>query len=218
MIPKMKNLRVAAPEKYSSEDDIKICDTWITGLLWWYQVHNVTGSTKYSVRVDLCGTTLKGTTSAWYSDEVEAWNWPNGHWVFKDLVCTMYKRFIHEVMAQNAAVKFDHTLYSKLKGALAFYNDLKQYPGHMVISPDKYSMKNKFLKGLPIDMIDHLLKTRWVTTKHTPFKVILKEVKAMECSTQSFNLYKKEQQSCPSNNDMEQSGDNNNTDLPTQTC
>jgi hypothetical protein len=53
-------------------------------------------------------------------------------------------------------------------------------------------MKKKFIKGLPIDMIDHLLKTRWVTTKHTPFKIILEEVKAMECSTQSFNLYKKD--------------------------
>ena len=41
MIPEMKNFRVAAPEKYSGEDDIKIFDTWITGLLWWYLVHNV---------------------------------------------------------------------------------------------------------------------------------------------------------------------------------
>jgi hypothetical protein len=36
MIPKMKNLRAAAPEKYSGEDDIEIFNTWITGLLWWY--------------------------------------------------------------------------------------------------------------------------------------------------------------------------------------
>ena len=111
-------------------------------LVW---VHNISGSTKDSVRVDLCGTTLKGAASKWYLDEAEAWNRPNKYWLFEDLVCAMYKRFIHEVMAQNAAVNFDHTLYSKLKGALAFYNDLKQYPGHMVISPDKYSMKKKFL-------------------------------------------------------------------------
>jgi|SRR5882762_2240240 len=115
----------------------------------------------------------------------------------------MYKRFIHEVMAQNASVKFDHAIYLKSTGALAFYNGLKRYAGHMVIPPNKYSMKKKFLKGLPIDMIDHLLKMRRVTAEHTSFDVILKEVKAMECSTQSFNLYKKERQSCPSHNDME---------------
>jgi hypothetical protein len=73
----------------------------------------------------------------------------------------------------------------------------------MVIPPDEYSMKNKFLKGLPINMIDHLLKTRWITAEHTCFDVILEEAKAMECSMQSFNLYKKERQSHPSHNDTE---------------
>src|SRR5882762_9049794 len=78
-------------------------------------------------------------------------------------------------------------------------------------------MKKKFFKGLPIYMIDHLLKTRWVTAKHTPLEMILEEEKVMECSTQSFNLYK-ERQSHSSHNDMERSGNNNNTDSPTQTC
>jgi len=121
----MKNLRVSAPEKYSGEDDIETFDIWVIGLLRWYQVHNITRATKDSVRVDLCGTTLKGAASEWYSDEVEAWNRPNQHWFFEDLVCAMSKRFIHEVTVQNAGVKFDHAIYSKLKGALAFYNNLK---------------------------------------------------------------------------------------------
>ena len=77
MIPEVKNLRVSAPEKYSGEDDIETFDTWLTGLLWWYRVHNKTRATKDSVRVDLCRTTLKGATSKWYSNEVEAWNRPN---------------------------------------------------------------------------------------------------------------------------------------------
>src|SRR5882762_1863021 len=113
-------------------------------------------------------------------------------------------------------VKFDHAIYLKSKGVLAFCNDLKQYAEHMVIPSDKYSMKKKFLKGLLINMINHLLKTRWITAKHTSFDVILEEAKAMECSTQSFNLYKKEQQSCPSHNDTERSGNNSNTDHSTR--
>src|SRR5882762_4790982 len=86
----------------------------------------------------------------------------------------------------------------------------------MVVPPDEYSMKKKFLKGLPINMIDHLLKTRRVTAEHTSFDVILEEVKAMECSMQSFNLYKKERQSHPSHNDTERSSNNGNTDHSTQ--
>jgi hypothetical protein len=76
-MPEMKSLRVSAPEKYSGEDDIETFNTWVTGLLRWYWVHNITRTTKDSVRVDLCKTTLKGAASEWYSDEVEAWNRPN---------------------------------------------------------------------------------------------------------------------------------------------
>jgi hypothetical protein len=71
-LPDIKNIRVS--EKYSGEDNIEKFDTWLTGLLRWYQVYNVTGSKKDSMRVDLCGTTVTGLAATWYTDEVEAWN------------------------------------------------------------------------------------------------------------------------------------------------
>jgi hypothetical protein len=37
----------------------------------------------------------------------------------------MYNGFILEVTAQNAAIKIWNAWFSKLKGALAFYNDLE---------------------------------------------------------------------------------------------
>jgi len=144
----MKNPKVSAPDKYSGEDDIETFNTWITCLLRWYQVHNITRATKDSVRVDLCRTTLKGATSKWYLDEVEVWNRPNRHWFFEDLICAMYKRFIHEVTAQNASMKFDHVIYLKSKGTLAFYNDLKRYTGCMVIhSPQQIFYEKEIPQG-----------------------------------------------------------------------
>jgi hypothetical protein len=73
-LPDIKNIRVLPPEKYSGEDDIEKFNTWLTGLLCWYRVYNMTGSKKDSMRVDLCGTTVTGLTATWYADEVEAWN------------------------------------------------------------------------------------------------------------------------------------------------
>ena len=52
-LPDIKNIRVSPPEKYSGEDDIEKFDTWIAGLLRWYQVYNVTGDKKDSMSVDL---------------------------------------------------------------------------------------------------------------------------------------------------------------------
>jgi hypothetical protein len=111
------------------------------------------------MRVDLCGTTLTGLAATWYANEVKAWNRNTSTWYFEDLICELYKWFIHKVTAQNAATSYQKTKYSHAKGALAFYNNLQRHANHMVQPPDKYSMKRKFLQGLPKDLVENLLKS-----------------------------------------------------------
>ena len=48
----VKGIKVSPPEKYSGEDNIKVFDTWITGLLRWLRVQNVCGPRKDVLRVD----------------------------------------------------------------------------------------------------------------------------------------------------------------------
>ena len=63
------------------------------------------------LRVDLCGTTLSRLAATWYADKVEDWNQKTKHWYFDNLVCALYKRFIHEVTAQNAANSYERTRF-----------------------------------------------------------------------------------------------------------
>ena len=109
----------------------------------------------------------------------------------------MYKRFIHEVTAQNAANSYAKTKFSHSKGALAFYNELQRHASHMVQPPDEYSMKRKFLKGLPKDLVKNLLKSRCVSAEHTLLTTLLHEVKAMESLLQAFQNYKSERAERP---------------------
>ena len=183
---------MSPPEKYSGEDDIEKFDTWLAGLLRWYRVYNVTGNEKDTMRVDLCGTALTDLAATWYADEVEAWNRRTRYWYFEDLICAMYKRFIHEVTAQNAASSYKKTRFSHSKGALAFFNDLQRHASRMVQPPDEYSMKRKFLQGLPDDLVENLLKSRRVSAEHTSIEKLLREVKAMESSIQAYHNYKNE--------------------------
>ncbi|KIM73025.1 hypothetical protein PILCRDRAFT_15579 [Piloderma croceum F 1598] len=174
-LPDIKNIRVSPPEKYAGDDDIEKFDTWLVGLLRWYRVYNVTGNKKDSMRVDLCGTAITGLAATWYVDEVEAWNRKTRDWYFEDLICAMYKQFIHEVTAQNATNSYKRTKFSRSKGALAFFNDLQHHASRMVQTPDEYSMKRKFLKGLPDDLVENLLKLRRVSAEHTSLSKLLNE-------------------------------------------
>jgi hypothetical protein len=137
----VKGIKVSPPEKYGGEDDIEVFDTWIAGLLRWLRVQNVCGPRKDILRVDLCGTTLKGLAANWFAEEVESFNRTVDEWTFEDVVCAMYKRFIHRVTAQNAADKYKKTKFSKAEGALAFYNDMKRHANRMVQPPDEYLFK-----------------------------------------------------------------------------
>src|ERR1700722_10239830 len=128
-------------------------ETWLIGLLRWFRVYNVTGNHKDSLRVDLCDTTLTRLVATWYADEVESWNRTTRVWLFEELICHLYKQFIHEVTAQNTATSYQKTKFSMTKGALAYYNELKCHASRMVQPPDEYSMKRKFLGGLPNDLV-----------------------------------------------------------------
>src|ERR1700720_38048 len=109
--------------------------TWLTGLLWWFRVYNVTGNHKYSLQVDLCGTTLTGLAATWYADKVEAWNRATRVWLFEELICHLYKRFMHNVTVQNAATSYQKTKFYKAKGALC--QRLAEYRNPLGQSKDK---------------------------------------------------------------------------------
>jgi hypothetical protein len=134
----------------------------------------VTEEDKNFLQVNLCGTTLFRLTATWYADKVEDWNQKTKHWYFDDLVCTLYKGFIHEVMAQNAANSYERTRFSQTKGTLLFFNDMKGHASRMVQPPDEYSMKRKFLEGLPDDIIGNLFKARCMSAEHMPLRKLLR--------------------------------------------
>src|SRR6202040_312651 len=47
--PDIKNIRVSPPERYAGDDDIEMFETWLTRLLRWFRVYNVTGNHKDSL-------------------------------------------------------------------------------------------------------------------------------------------------------------------------
>jgi hypothetical protein len=64
----------------------------------------------------------------------------------------------------------------------------------MVQPLDKYSLKRKFIEGLPEDLVENLLKSHFMSVEHTPLNRLLEEVNAMESSIQAYQNYKSDQQ------------------------
>jgi len=82
--------------------------------------------------------------------------------------------------AQNAAEKYDKTRYSSERGALVFYNDMRRCAARMVQPPDDYSMRRKFINGLPLSLAEGVVKACGISMEHSAMEQILAEVQKME--------------------------------------
>ena len=186
--PEVKAMSPPKPGKYGGQDDIEKFDDWLTQLLKYFRTFNVTG---YGCDVDhilYTGLYLKGITAKWYDQEVELPDRCINYWSFKDLICGLFKRFIHKAMAQQAVTNYDHTHYSAEKGVLAFFNDMKWCAHCMVEPPDDYSFRRKFIGGLPHSIVKTVLEARGIMAEHSTMDKILNKVKRMEGAQKALNL------------------------------
>ncbi|KIM59840.1 hypothetical protein SCLCIDRAFT_27075 [Scleroderma citrinum Foug A] len=156
--PEVKAMIPPKPGKYGRQDDIEKFNDWLTQLLKYFRTFKVTRYGCDMDRVLYTGLYLKDITAKWYDQEVESPDRCINYWSFKDLICGLFKRFIHEATTQQAMTNYDRMCYSAEKGALAFFNDMKQHAHHMVEPPDDYLFRRKFIGGLSHSIIKTVLE------------------------------------------------------------
>ncbi|KIK26882.1 hypothetical protein PISMIDRAFT_8662 [Pisolithus microcarpus 441] len=175
--PEVKAIKIAQPKYYKGQDDIDAFNEWVNQTLCWLKIYKVTGPGRDADHITYAGTCLEGMATQWFDQEVDGPDRTIRDWTFEDFISS----------AQNAAEQYNNTKYSPAKGVLAFYNDLKCRASRMVQPPDEYSMKRKFVNGLPLPIAEGVLKSRGVLAEHTPMDQILIEVQRMESALKLIN-------------------------------
>ena len=112
------------PSKFGGQDDLKKFDDWVSHLLKYYRTFKITRPDQDQDRVLYTGLFLDGIATEWYGQEIESPDYRVYFWSSKDLICGLFKHFIHKASAQNATDQYDWTRYDSEKGALTFYNNL----------------------------------------------------------------------------------------------
>ncbi|KIK10567.1 hypothetical protein PISMIDRAFT_20273 [Pisolithus microcarpus 441] len=168
--PEVKAKKIAQPKYYKGQDDIDAFDKWVNQTLRWLKIYKVTGPGHDADRITYARTCLEGMAAQWFDQEVDGPDRTICNWTFEDF-------------------------YSPTKGVLAFYNDLKRRASRMVQLPDEYSMKRKFINGLPLPIAEGVLKSRGVSAEHMLMDQILIEVQRMESVLKLINNHTRVQQS-----------------------
>ena len=205
-------MKIAQPKAYKGQDNIDIFDEWVNQLLCWFRIYKVTGLDCDVDRVTYMGACLEDLVAQWFDQEVGRPDRVIPDWTFEDLICSLFVCFIHEASMQNAAEKYNKTRYSSEQGALVFYNDIKRRAARMVQPPDEYSVRRKFINGLPMSIAEGVVKSCGISMEHLPMEQILVEVQRMESALKMISSYSRAQQVKSSHKSS--SADNHTEDRP----
>ena len=118
--PEIKAMDLPKPGKYGGQDDLKKIDDWVSQLLKYFRTSKITGLAWKEDQVLYIRLFLKGLASEWYGQEIESPDHKVYFWSFEDLICGLFKRFVHKALAQNTANQYDRTRYDAGEGSSHF--------------------------------------------------------------------------------------------------
>ena len=183
-VPELKHVKPSPPEKYDGSDDTEVFEDWVKAVLRWMRILSLAGPALDSHRVLVLGTLLTGPALRWYNQEVAAPYRTERHWSFEKVMCAMYRRFIHQATAQEATAKFESVRYDARKGAAAYYGDLKHHASRMVLPPDEYTFRRRYMNGLPEHIVTELTRGRGLSAENADEHVLLQETIRIENALQ----------------------------------
>src|SRR5271156_3852320 len=178
----LRSLKLPLPTPaYTGEDDLNVFQLWLQGLLRWFSIYMLIGNAYDVSRRITIPMSLGGDALNWYNTVIDA---PEGvvEWTFEDIILMMHARFITKQAAVKAAEKFRKYRYTKDMSVYKFYTELGNIASQMVEKPDQYSFKTKFLKELPREMRESIIKTRMITAEANSLEEIIKAALEYESS------------------------------------
>ena len=189
-IPAMKNLKnIPNPEKFAGLDDSEGFMAWLKSLLRWLALTRVTGPDLDMVRVQLMGQYLTDSARRWYDDTVDSLDGVGSHWDFEQVVCALYRRFIHKSTARSAAEQFSKVRFRKETGVLGLYEALVNLARKMPELPDTYTFKKRFIEALPEDICVPMLKNRKISVEQSTPAALRKAAIRQENANRAVNEY-----------------------------
>ncbi|KAG6806637.1 hypothetical protein H0H92_010577 [Tricholoma furcatifolium] len=101
---------------------------------------------------------LTGDAHKWYLHHVIHVRRCQVHWSFVDVIIGLYDRFVLPTMMQDAREAFRNAAFNTKEGVQGYYDTLLEHAQNMVMYPEEITLREKFIEGLPADMLIALIR------------------------------------------------------------
>ena len=189
--PGLKNLKNTLPSTpYDGKDDALGFIAWLKALLRWLYLSRLTSAEADPIRVDIMGQCTTGPAQTWFNEVVDDHRGAGRNWTFEQVVCAMYKRFIHHSTARRAAEEFKSAKWTEAGGVAGLWDELLRCALRMPVAPDEYTFNRRFADALPEQLGTTLFLTRPVSTETTSPRALRDAALAVENSLRTAREYK----------------------------
>ncbi|KAG6914112.1 hypothetical protein DXG01_002367 [Tephrocybe rancida] len=132
---------------------------------------------------------IKDEALKWYLRHVIHVNWNHLQWSFTDVVMGLYDRFVQPSTMQDAREAFRKAVYIIEDDVQGYYDSLLNHAQNMAEYPDEYTIREKFLDGIPSDMLIALIRDGGLSPEVNTVEDFVSEAKAYETSLKTATHY-----------------------------
>ncbi|KAG6914456.1 hypothetical protein DXG01_017172 [Tephrocybe rancida] len=125
----------------------------------------------------------------WYLRHVIHVNWNQLQWSFTDVVMGLYDCFVQLSTMQDTHEVFRKAAYIAEDGVQGYYDSLLNHAQNMAVYPDEYTICEKFLDGIPSDMLIALICNGGLSPEVNTVEDFVSEAKAYETSLKTATHY-----------------------------
>jgi hypothetical protein len=139
----------------------------------------------------ITGQVLKDAASTWYVNQIKD-PYSLKEWTFEDVICELFRQFVHRSSAQKALDAYNGVKYTYKTRVQTYQLELKLKSKLLIVEPDAYLFRMRFIDGLPLEIQETLIKCEHITAEHNTIQKIVHAVYNIDESNDAFNHKYKE--------------------------
>lgn len=144
-------------EPYSGDSPkYAVLEGWVLDVAAYMASSQMGGGNRDREQVLVATEFLTGKAKDWSRTYIMNPRRPQQQWTLFDVVMGLYDWFVQASSMQDAQDAFHQAQYTAKTGVQGFYDTLIEHAQNMYVYPDEYTLRDKFLDGLPSEMAESL--------------------------------------------------------------
>jgi hypothetical protein len=186
-----KSIKQNLPSTYSGNSNLDTFNSWLQELLRYFQLAQMAGPRWDHIWIMITGQVFKDTASKWYVNQIED-PYSLKEWMFEDIICELFRQFVHRSSTQKALDVYNSVKYTYKTHVQTYHLELKLKSKLLIIKPDAYSFRMRFIDRLPLEIQETLIKHEHIMAEHNTIQEIICAIYNIKKSNNAFDHKYKE--------------------------